>query len=314
MATTTTAETTTTAAGLDAFNPATPYLTPTERFFRIDSWSFPTTDFVDDWVLQVNGRVDRPLSLTLADLQAMAQVEHEATIACVSNYVGGQLIGNAVWGGIRLSDVLAAAGVQADAEQVFCTGVDGFTCGFPVGAALDGRNALLALTMNGEPLPLEHGYPARLVIPGLYGYVSAAKWLTEIRLTTWEEAEGSWITIGWDRDGLVRSQCRIDLPRQGQAVAPGETFIAGVAWAPPVGVGRVEVQVDDGPWLEAELDDRGTNETWRQWRLAWTATAGSHLIRARVTDLDGIVQTDVPSTPAPSGATGYPTRGLSVRG
>lgn len=283
-----------------------------KRFYRIDTWGTANADFVPDWSLRINGMVDKPLTLTLADLQAMPQVEHEVTIACVSNYVNGNLVGNAVWGGIPLADLLQQAGVQTGAEQIFCTGVDDFTCGFPVGAAFDGRNALLALTMNGEPLTIEHGYPARLVVPGFYGYVSAAKWITEIRLNKWADAQGGWVSTGWDRDGLVRAQCRIDLPRQGRDLAPGPTYIAGVAWAPITGVGRVEVKVDDGPWMDAELDAQGNNETWKLWRLAWTATPGPHVVRARTTDRNGVTQTEETSTPAPSGATGYPTQGFTV--
>lgn len=311
MPPTSTAPTTTSPDAL-GLNPVTPHITPNERFFQIDTWSQPNTDFVDGWTLPIHGLVDRPLTYTLAELQDMPRVEHEATIACVSNYVGGTLVGNALWGGVRLATLLNEAGVQEGAEQVYCTGIDGFSCGFPVDAAFDGRNALLALTMNGVPLPLEHGYPARLVVPGFYGYVSAVKWITEIRLTTWDEEVGSWVTNGWDRDGLVRTQCRIDLPRQGRILRPGPTYITGMAWALPAGVGRVEVQVDDGPWLEAELDTRGTNETWKQWRAPWTAEPGAHLIRARTTDRNGVTQTDEPSTPAPAGATGYPTRGFTV--
>lgn len=311
-AATTVAETTTTVAPVEEFNPETPYLTPNERFFRIDTWGNESTDFVDTWSLAINGMVDKPLRFTLAELQAMPQVEHEAVISCVSNYVGGGLVGNARWGGIPLDVLLHEAGVQPGAEQVFCTGIDDFTCGFPVETVFDGRHAMLALTMNGEPLPLIHGYPARLIVPGLYGYVSAAKWITEIRLNRWADAVGGWVTVGWSKEAPVKTQCRIDLPRQGRELAAGPTYITGAAWAPPVGVARVEVMVDGGPWMDAELDERGNVETWKLWRVAWTATPGTHVIRARATDLNGVTQTEETSTPAPSGATGYPTRGVTV--
>lgn len=293
------------------FNPATPYITPNDRFYRIDTTiETPQVDAAT-WSMTVEGLVDRPLTLSYADLLARPQVTRTITLACVSNYVGGLLVGTAEWEGVLLADVLREAGVQDSAEQVFSTSVDGWTCGFPIAAALDGRDALIALRMNGEPLPAEHGYPVRLVVPGLYGYVSATKWLSSIRLTTWEE-ESFWIRVGWSREGPIKTQCRIDLPRAGTEIDAGPTMIAGVAWAPHTGVAKVEVQIDSGEWVEAELGDEDLDDAWRLWRFPWTATPGSHLLRARTTDKTGVTQTEEPTPPEPDGATGYPTRGFRV--
>ena len=307
----TAAPTTVSAAESNAFNPVTSFITPNDRFYQIDTAeSSPEID-AETWSMSIEGMVDRPLTFTYADLAARKQVERTITLACVSNYVGGREVGNAVWEGVLLADLLREAGVQSGAEQVFSTSVDGWTCGFPVSVALDGRDALLALRMNGEPLPAKHGYPVRLVVPGLYGYVSATKWLQTIKLTTWDEA-GYWIPLGWSREAPIKTQCRIDLPKTGARLAVGPTTIAGVAWAPRAGVAAVEVQIDDGEWLQAELGEEDINDAWRLWRLPWTATEGDHLIKARTTDKNGVTQTEVPSTPDPNGASGYPTRGVVV--
>jgi DMSO/TMAO reductase YedYZ molybdopterin-dependent catalytic subunit len=241
----------------------------------------------------------------------MAQVERIITLCCVSNTVGGDLIGNAVWQGVLLRDVLDRAGVQAGAEQVFSRSVDGFTCGFPVTATQD-RDCLIAVGMNGEALPLRHGFPARLVVPGLYGYVSATKWLEQIELTTWDAEEGYWVPRGWSRDGPIKTHSRIDVPRRGDDVSAGPTAVAGVAWAQHRGIAKVEVRVDDGPWQEARLGDDVTDDAWRQWVYEWDATPGDHKLQVRATDRTGETQTDEVAPPAPNGATGYHTRRVSV--
>ncbi len=309
--TTAVAPTTTESGFSKSFNPATTYITPNDRFYRIETTpDIPQID-ATTWSLTIDGLVDRPLTLSYADLLAREQVERTITLSCVSNDVGGRLVGNAVWEGVLLADLLREAGVQQGAEQVFTTSVDGWTCGFPVTAALDGRDAMLALRMNGEPLHPNHGYPVRLVVPGLYGYVSATKWLSSIKLATWAD-EGYWIRFGWSREAPVKTQCRIDLPRAGADLDAGPTFIAGVAWAPHTGVAKVEVRIDDGPWVEAELGDEDIDDAWRLWRLPWTATPGSHLLCARTTDKLGVTQTEEPSPPEPDGAAGYPYRGVTV--
>ena len=284
----------------------TPFVTPNDEFYRIDTaFSFPRID-VDKWSFEITGMVDTPMTVTYADLLALPQVERVVTLTCVSNEVGGDLIGNAVWRGVLLSDLLDAAGVQADAEQVFSTSVDGWTCGFPVAAAFDGRDAMVAVGMNGATLPLEHGYPARLVVPGLYGYVSATKWLAEIKLTSWDE-RGYWVPRGWSRDAPIKTQSRIDVVRatSGQPGSPGEYVIAGVAWAQYRGIEKVEVQIDDDAWQEAKLGADVSDDAWRQWLFEWDAPSGEHRIQVRATDKTGETQTEETARPDPNGATGY---------
>lgn len=281
-----------------------PFVTPTEDFYRIDTaLRVPVVD-VDGWSVKITGLVDRELELTFADLLARELVEVPITMLCVSNQVGGDLVGTARWLGVPLAELLEEAGVQAGAKQVMGESVDGFTAGFPVEVALDGRDALLVVGMNGESLPAEHGFPARLVVPGLYGYVSAVKWLSEIRLTTWDE-EGFWIPRGWSRLGPVKTSSRIDVPRRGADLAAGTTVVAGVAWAPTRGIERVEVQVDDGPWEEATLGPTASDDTWVQWWLQWEAGPGEHELRVRATDGDGVTQTAESARPDPDGATGH---------
>ncbi|MCB1001689.1 MAG: molybdopterin-dependent oxidoreductase [Acidimicrobiales bacterium] len=298
-------------------SPLTPYLTPNDRFYLIDTALSVPRVRLDRWAVEIGGRVDRPLRLTYDDLLARPQVERIITLACVSNEVGGNLIGNATWQGVLLRDLLDEAGVRPDAEQVFGTSVDGWTCGFPVQAALDGRDAMIAIGMNGEPLPLQHGFPARMVVPGLYGYVSATKWLQRIDLTTWDEAEGYWVPRGWARDAPIKTQSRIDVPRSGEVVPRGVFPIAGIAWAQHRGVERVEVRVDRGPWQEARLAPDLTIDSWRQWVYEWDTTGlapGDHTIQVRATDATGATQTEQVSRPDPDGATGWHTRTVTVVG
>jgi DMSO/TMAO reductase YedYZ molybdopterin-dependent catalytic subunit len=293
-------------------NPATPFITPNDDFYRIDTaLSFPRID-VDAWRLTIDGMVDTPLTLSYADIQAMAQSEHMVTLCCVSNDVGGKYIGNAVWQGVRLADLLRQAGVRDGVEQVFSRSIDGWTCGFPIDVALDGREAMLAIGMNGAPLPLAHGFPARLVVPGLYGYVSATKWLESITLTTWDDATGYWIPRGWSRLGPIKTQSRIDYPRRGVTVPVGPAKLAGVAWAQHRGIARVEVRIDQGPWQEATLGEVSTDDSWRQWVIDWDATAGKHVVQVRATDKTGETQTEEVTDVAPDGATGYHTRTITV--
>ena len=284
-----------------------PFITPTPDFYRIDTALVVPQVGAEDWTLRVTGRVDRPLTLTYEQLLARPMIERAVTIACVSNEVGGDLIGTARWLGCRLDDLLAEAGVQPEADQVVGVSVDGFTAGFPT-AVLDGRDALVVVGMNGEPLTAKHGFPARLVVPGLYGYVSATKWLSEIRLTRFDEFEGYWIPRGWAVEGPVLTQSRIDVPRAGDSVAAGEEApIAGVAWSMLGAVTRVEVQVDDGEWQEARLGEAYSDTTWRQWALSWTPDAGEHTLRVRATDDAGETQTSQVTDVAPDGARGWHT-------
>jgi DMSO/TMAO reductase YedYZ molybdopterin-dependent catalytic subunit len=293
-------------------NPVTPFITPNGDFYRIDTaLSFPRIS-LSKWKVDITGMVDNPLSLSFDDLLSRPQVEKIVTLTCVSNEVGGEYVSNASWQGVLLADLLNEAGVQKGAEQVFSTSLDGWNCGFPVPVALDGRDAMIAIGMNGEALPLEHGFPARLVVPGLYGYVSATKWLSKIELTTWDAAEGYWVPRGWARDAPIKTQSRIDVPRDGERVAAGSTKIAGVAWAQHRGIERVEVRVDEGDWQEAALGSDVTDDAWRQWVLDWDAAPGKHVIQVRATDKDGYTQTADVARPDPDGATGYHTRTVKV--
>jgi DMSO/TMAO reductase YedYZ molybdopterin-dependent catalytic subunit len=300
-------------AGADGLVPGTPYITANGDFYRIDTaFSFPRIS-LSSWKVDIKGMVDTPLSFTYADLAALPQVERIVTLTCVSNAVGGNLVGNARWQGVLLKDLLDRAGVHPDAEQVYSTSLDGFTTGFPVSVAMDGRDALIALGMNGDALPLEHGFPARLVVPGLYGYVSATKWLRTIELNRWRDAEGYWIPLGWSRDGPIKTESRIDVPRSSTTLDAGPTKIAGVAWAQHRGIAKVEVRVDDGAWQEAMLAADVTDDSWRQWSIDWDATSGKHTLQVRATDKSGATQTDEVADPAPNGASGYHTRRVTVR-
>lgn len=288
------------------------FITPTDAFYRIDTaLSFPTVD-LDTWSLKITGLVDRELEITYDDLRGRPQIERTITICCVSNDVGGPYVGNAVWQGVSLGDLLREAGVASEAEQVFSTSIDGWTSGFPAAAALDGRDALVAIGMNGEPLPLRHGFPARLIVPGLYGYVSATKWLSEIRLNRWEDGQGFWVPRGWAREAPIKIQSRIDLPRSGRSVPAGQVVLAGVAWAPGTGIDRVEIRIDGGDWMLAELSADVTDDAWRVWRFDWAATPGRHAVQVRATDKAGDVQTEVITPVAPDGATGWHTRRFTV--
>ncbi len=234
-------------------------------------------------------------------------VERHITIACVSNRVGGNLIGNAKWLGVPLRVLLEEAGVQAGGDQLVARSVDDFTVGFPTEAVFDGREALLAVGMNGEPLPFEHGFPARLVVSGLYGYVSATKWLSEIELTGWDDFDAYWIPRGWSKEAPIKTHSRIDTPRNGSREGVGPTTVAGVAWAQNRGIERVEVRVNEGPWIQAQLPEELTIDTWRQWSATIDLVAGDNVIQVRATDTTGVPQTEEIRQPAPDGATGYHT-------
>ena len=289
-----------------------PIVTPNSDFYRIDTaLAVPSVD-VDSWKLEITGMVDRPYSMNFRELIDMGLVETPVTLSCVSNKVGGNLVDNAVWRGVPLADVLNRAGVQRGATQIVGRSVDNWNSGFPTEYAFDGRQALVAVAMNGEPLPREHGFPARLVIAGLYGYVSATKWLEEIRLTTWEGFDSYWVPRGWSKRGPIKTQSRIDVPRGGSRIRAGRVAVAGIAWAPTRSINRVEVQVGDGPWVEADLSNNMSVNSWRQWVYAWDATPGNHRIRCRATDGTGYTQTSEIRPPAPDGATGWHTIEVNI--
>ncbi|MGI8998325.1 MAG: molybdopterin-dependent oxidoreductase [Candidatus Limnocylindria bacterium] len=290
-----------------------PLVTPNRDFYRIDTALLVPRPDIATWRLAVTGMVDRPFELTYDELVAMPLHEQYVTIACVSNEVGGNLVGNALWTGVRLKDVLERAGVDPSATQIVGRAVDGFTAGFPTAWALaDEREALVAVAMNGEPLPPNHGFPARLIVPGLYGYVSATKWLAEIELTTLDAFDAYWVPLGWDKEAPILTQSRIDVPSEGARVEAGTIAIAGVAWAPDRGVGGVEVQIDESGWEPAEISAAISDATWVQFVRRWDATAGEHLVRVRATDGEGEVQTDQRTQPAPDGARGHHTIRVTV--
>ena len=290
-----------------------PIVIPNDDFYRIDTaFVVPTVDR-ETWTLKLLGLVDREVTLTYDELVALPLIEQYVTIACVSNEVGGDLVGNARWTGVALRDVLAMAGVQASADQLVGRSVDGFTAGMPVEWVMDeSRVPMIAVAMNGEPLPRPHGYPARLIIPGLYGYVSATKWLSELELTRFDTFEGFWIPRGWAAKAPILTQSRIDVPRQGARVTTGQVPIAGVAWAPDRGIRGVEVKVDDGAWAPARLSAPISKATWVQWLYIWDATPGQHRIQVRATDGAGEIQTDARSAPAPDGARGHHAISVTV--
>ncbi|MGY9083756.1 MAG: molybdopterin-dependent oxidoreductase [Acidimicrobiales bacterium] len=297
-------------------------VTPNNNFYRIDSaLSVPRID-VETWSMKITGMVDQEIELTFDDLLAMDPVEEFVTLSCVSNNVGGDLVGNARWLGVPIKKLLDMAGVQPGATQIVGRSVDGWTGGFPTEYLNDpDRVALVAVAMNGEPLPTQHGFPVRLVVAGLYGYVSATKWLKEIELTTWDDFDGYWITRGWGKEGPIKTQSRIDVPNANARLDGGGQPIAGVAWAPDRGIAKVEVlitEVLDGEeepnenWIEAELSGDVTNNSWRQWMLPWSAPTGDHVIRVRATDGQGVTQTAERSRVDPDGATGWHTIAVRV--
>ena len=287
-------------------------VTPNAEFYRIDTALIvPQVDPVD-WSLRIHGMVDREVRITWDELLAMPLQEADVTLACVSNEVGGSLIGNARWLGVPIRELLARAGIDADADMVLSTSADGFTASTPIEALTDGRDALLAIGMNGEPLPIEHGFPVRMVVPGLYGYVSATKWVTQLEVTRFDRATAYWTTRGWSDRGPVKLQSRIDVPRRGQSVPAGDAMIAGMAWQQHVGVAGVEVRIDEGPWRTAELATAISADTWVQWSLDWTAESGPHSIECRALSADGETQTSDSAPPAPDGAQGWHRIDVSV--
>lgn len=283
-----------------------PFITPQSQFYRIDT-AIGNTPQLDaaTWNMRITGMVDRDVVLTLADINALPQASHVITLGCVSNEVGGDLIGTAEWGGVLLVDVLKLAGVQAGAEQLVSTSVDGWTCGTPLDAVLDGRPAMLVTSMNGEPLSYEHGFPVRMVVPGLFGYVSATKWLSEINITTWDAFDAYWVDRGWSKTGPFLASSRIDVPRDGATVASGTVMVGGFAWAPRSGVSAVQLRVDEGEWQDAQLLDGASGDTWTQWKYEWSAGVGEHRLTVRCVNGDGEVQTDEETRVDPDGARGH---------
>lgn len=281
-----------------------PLRTPLADFYRVDTALVVPVVDVDDWTLTIDGDVRDRVELDFDDLLAMPLIERDITLTCVSNEVGGPYVGSTRWLGVRLTDLLDRAGVGDRADQILSTAVDGFTVSTPLAVATDGRDAMVAIGMDGRALPREHGFPARLLTPGLYGYVGATKWLTRLTLTTYDEAEAYWTQRGWATTAPVKVQSRIDTPRPLSTIAAGRHAIAGVAWAQHRGIDRVEVRVDGGPWQAAQLGADVTVDYWRQWWLPWDATSGQHRLAVRAVTRDGEIQTAVRTSPFPDGASG----------
>lgn len=290
-----------------------PYVSSNFGFYRIDTALVVPQVDPDTWRLRIHGRVGTERTYSYADLLARPLVERYVTLACVSNEVGGDLIGNARWLGVPLRELLDEVEPDEDADQVVGRSVDGWTCGTPTAALRDGRDALLAVGMNGEPLPVEHGFPVRMVVPGLYGYVSACKWVTELELTRFADFDAYWVPRGWSAQGPIKTQSRIDTPRGRNRLTTGPVTVAGVAWAQHRGIRRVEVRVDGGEWQQAELAPTVSVDTWVQWSWRWDATPGEHQLQVRATDATGETQTERTQGVVPDGATGWHTVTVTVR-
>jgi DMSO/TMAO reductase YedYZ molybdopterin-dependent catalytic subunit len=288
------------------------FITPNTNFYRVDTAIvLPEVD-PSSWQLRIHGMVNREITISFNELLKRPLIEDYITLCCVSDPVGGPYIGNALWLGASLASLLREAGIKAGADQLMCTSADGFTSGTPVQTVMDGRDALLAVAMNGQPLPVAHGFPVRMVTPGLYGYVSATKWVTDINVTTFAGNYAYWAQRGWSQQAPIKTESRIDVPNGENQLRPGRAAVAGVAWAQHKGIEAVEVRVDQGPWNQARLAAVPGLDTWRQWVWEWDATRGNHVIEARATDKTGYTQTTVQAQPPPNGASGYPSVSVTV--
>ena len=283
----------------------TPWVTPNGDFYRIDTaLSVPEIN-ADDWELRVHGLVEEEVRLTFQDLLDADLIESHVTLTCVSNPVGGNLAGNAKWLGLPIREVLKRARPKDGADMVLSTSIDGFSASTPLEVLQDDRDAILAIGMNGEPLPLEHGYPVRMVVPGLYGFVSATKWVVDLEVTRFADSKAYWTQRGWSERGPIKTMARVEVPKSFAKVPAGRTAIGGTAWAQTRGITKVEVQIDNGDWAEAALTAEASVITWRQWSYEWDATPGPHYIKVRATDGTGEVQTDRRAEPVPDGASGW---------
>ncbi|CAN5270114.1 molybdopterin-dependent oxidoreductase [soil metagenome] len=290
-----------------------PLVTPNAEFYRIDTaLQVPVIDAVG-WKLRIVGEVEQEVEIGFDELLALPLIEHTVTLMCVSNEVGGTLVGNATWLGYPIRELLARAKPKPGADMVFSRSQDGFTASTPLAVLLEeDRESLLAVGMNGEPLPLEHGFPVRMVVPGLYGYVSATKWVVELQVTRFADHAAYWTQRGWSDHGPVKTSSRIDVPASGARVDAGTVAVAGVAWAQHTGIDRVEVRVDGGPWQPARLADPISIDTWRQWVYEWDAAKGNHLLEVRATDAAGKTQSGTPVNVIPNGAEGWHSVTVSV--
>ncbi len=288
-----------------------PFYTPDSVFYRVDTALIVPQVAASTWQLRIHGMVDNPTTITFDQLMKLPMIDHDVTLTCVSESVGGSYIGNARWEGTLLADVLRKAGLQSGAQQIVMTDVNGMTIGAAVDPVMDGRESLLAVGMNGQPLPQAHGFPVRVVVPGLYGYVSACKWVVDMELTTFSAFDAYWVRRGWSQQAPIKTESRIDVPKTGTSLQSGRVAIAGVAWAQHRGIEAVQVYID-GTWYDAKLAAQDNIDTWRQWYYEWDATPGQHTIKVRATDKTGYTQTAVRHSTEPNGATGYHTIQVSV--
>jgi DMSO/TMAO reductase YedYZ molybdopterin-dependent catalytic subunit len=295
----------------------TPFFTSNASFYRVDTDLVLPQVSPDNWTLKIDGMVDRELEFSFDELLKMPLTEADITLVCVSNQVGGTYTGNARWLGVPLAGLLRKAGVKAGTNQVLSTSTDGMTISTPVAAIMDGPSlngpsALLAVGMNGQPLPIAHGFPARMIVPGLYGYVSATKWVTKLTLTTFAAQKAYWTQRGYSAQAPIKTESRIDVPKPLSQVKAGRIAVAGVAWAPATGIAAVEVNVDNGPWQHATLAAADGLDTWRQWMWAWDAQPGLHTLQVRATDSKGVQQTSTRTNPVPNGASGWDSTVVTV--
>jgi DMSO/TMAO reductase YedYZ molybdopterin-dependent catalytic subunit len=289
-----------------------PFVTSNASFYRVDTALILPQVPPDSWTLRIHGMVEREIEVSFGDLLRRPLTETFVTLTCVSDPVEGPYVGNARWLGASLASLIREARPRAGADQILSTSTDGFTCGTPVQTVLDGRHALLAVAMNGQSLPVEHGFPARMVVPGLYGYVSATKWVTDIKLTTFAAETAYWAQRGWAPQAVIKTESRIDVPVSGVTKPAGRIPVAGVAWAQHRGIDAVHVRVDGGLWNQATLAAVPGIDTWRQWRWYWNASPGTHVIEAMATDGTGHAQTSFAAPPEPNGATGYPSIQVTI--
>ena len=290
----------------------TPFFTSNASFYRVDTDLVLPQVSPENWTLRIDGMVDQPLEISFAELLKLPLTEADITLVCVSNQVGGTYNGNARWLGAPLAGLLRQAGVKAGADQVLSTSTDGMTISTPVATIMDGRDGLLAVGMNGQPLPIAHGFPARMIVPGLYGYVSATKWVSKLTLTTFAKQEAYWTQRGYSAQAPIKTESRIDVPKPLSQITAGRVAVAGVAWAPATGIAGVEVSVDNGPWQHATLAAADGIDTWRQWMWAWDAKPGLHNLQVRATDNAGVLQTSQRAYPVPNGASGWDTTVVTV--
>ncbi|WP_207345535.1 molybdopterin-dependent oxidoreductase [Arthrobacter sp. E3] len=291
----------------------TPFVTPNSDFYRIDTALVVPEIDPAKWELRVHGMVEEEITLSFDELLAQDLIESYVTLTCVSNVVGGNLAGNAKWLGYPIRELLARAKPKAGADMVLSTSIDGFSASTPLPILQDDRDAMLAVGMNGEPLPLQHGFPVRMVVPGLYGFVSATKWVVDLEVTTFAENAGYWTSRGWSSHGPIKTASRVEVPRALARIPAGKVSIGGSAWAQTKGISKVEIQLDDGPWLAATLAAEASVDTWRQWSYVWeNAPAGNHKVRVRAYDVGNELQTEDQAPPAPDGSSGWHSISFTV--